>query len=342
MLISLIVFAAVLLASYFGVVVIRRWSIANGVLDIPNERSSHDTPMPTGGGLVLVLVGLLSYLLISGFSGHHFAPGYFVGAILIAVVSWLDDLYSIAVPWRLLTHSVAASLVILDVGFWHEIYVPIMDSNLELGTIGAGLTFFWIVWMVNAYNFMDGIDGIAASQAVIAGTGWLLLGLLLGYNGIYFYSGILIFASMGFLIHNWQPAKIFMGDVGSSFLGFTLAAMPLLALKEKAENASIMPLAAIVFVWFFLFDTALTFFVRVFKGKKFWSAHRDHIYQKLTISGLSHKSASLLYAFLSALSVAAFLLWLGIRGWSDFLFLSVMTIGTLILVVLATQRPRAY
>lgn len=338
MLIQFLAFAGALITSYFGVAIVKRWSIANGIFDVPNERSSHKVPMPLGGGLVIVLIGLLSYVLISVFYDYRFAPGYFAGAVLIAVVSWLDDLYSIPVGFRLLTHSVAAGAVIWDLGFWRQIYVPALDANLELGTIGVVLTFVWIVWMVNAYNFMDGIDGIAASQAITACTGWFLLGLFLGYNGIYFYCGILIFVSLGFLIHNWQPAKIFMGDVGSSFLGFTLAVMPLLVLDKETSNAPIITLAAIVFVWFFLVDTILTFLLRVLSGKKFWYGHREHFYQKLVISGLSHKSATMLYGFLSAVSVAVFILWLDFRGRLDFLLLFVIVICTVIPVLLAITR----
>lgn len=337
-LILLIAFSAALFTSYFGVGIVRRWSIANDIFDVPNERSSHTVPMPLGGGLVIVLIGLLSYVLISFFYSHQFAPGYFAGAILIALVSWIDDLYSIPVGLRLFTHSAAAIAVIWDLGFLYEIYVPLLDINLEVGTIGAALTFLWIVWMINAYNFMDGIDGIAASQAIIACTGWVLLGLIFGYKGVYSYGGILICVSFGFLIHNWQPAKIFMGDVGSSFLGFTLSVMPLLALDENAANAPIVALASFVFVWFFLFDTIFTFLLRLFSGKRFWYAHRDHIYQKLIISGFSHKSTTLLYILLSAISVASFIIWLDFRGRLDFLLFFIIAICTIVLVLITIKR----
>lgn len=107
---------------------------------------------------------------------------------------------------------------------------------------------------------MDGIDGLAGLQAILAGIGWFVFSIFLGIGGVYLFSGVLIFASLGFLIHNWRPAKVFMGDVGSAFLGFTFAAMPLIAAAEAPERLSLLPVAAVSFLWFFVFDTGFTFF----------------------------------------------------------------------------------
>jgi UDP-N-acetylmuramyl pentapeptide phosphotransferase/UDP-N-acetylglucosamine-1-phosphate transferase len=217
----------------------------------------------------------------------------------------LDDLFSVSVFWRFLCHGLSAFLIVWSLGYWETIYLP-FAGTIHLGQFGIVFTILWIVWMINAYNFMDGIDGIAAIQAVTGGIGWLVIGILSGIETAGFYGGVIAFSSLGFLIHNWQPAKIFMGDVGSAFLGFSFAALPLLAKNERPEDVSflpLLPLIAISLVWLFLFDTVLTFFRRIFKGEKVWQAHRGHIYQKLVISGYSHQFVSVLYGITSFLTI---------------------------------------
>ncbi len=325
MLIKLITFAAAFLLSYFGVEYFRRWSIKKGIVDLPNERSSHAVPTPRGGGIVIVAVCLVFYVLISVIYTHHFAWGYFAGAILIALISWLDDLHSISFAWRFLVHSAAAALVIFDLGFLHSLYIPAIGYSMTLGISGMILTLLWIVWLINAYNFMDGIDGIAGLQAVLAAIGWYALGMFLGESGIYFYSGVLAVASLGFLIHNWPPAKIFMGDVGSSFLGFTFAVMPLLALDRVSDNAVFLPIASILLIWFFVFDAALTLFVRLFGRKKIWNAHREHIYQRRIIAGASHRSVTLLYGAFTSIVIFSAAVAIIYRGISE-IFLVFITL----------------
>ena len=151
---------------------------------------------------------------------------YISGAILIAIISWLDDLYSIPVGVRFLFHSLAALLVIFGNDPSGNIYIPVLGI-IEIGKFGYLLWYLWIVWLINAYNFMDGIDGIAGLQAVSAGIGWAFVGYLQGSIEIEIYGAVIAASCAGFLIFNWQPAKIFMGDVGSAFLGYTFAVFPI-------------------------------------------------------------------------------------------------------------------
>lgn len=305
--IALLIFPAALVFSYFGVRLIRDWSLKRGVLDVPNERSSHITPTPRGGGIVLVSVALAFYLLISFLYPATFSWGYLAGAVIIAVISGLDDIYSVSMIWRFLAHSLAAFLVIADKGYWHEIVLPGTEMTVGLGFFGTILIFLWIVWLINSYNFMDGIDGIAGVQAAVAGFGWLGVGWLTGVNDIALFGGVILFSSLGFLFHNLHPARIFMGDVGSAFLGFTFAAMPLLARPNSAKPDTLLPLAGVVFVWFFLFDSIVTRLRRVFRGEKVWIAHREHLYQRLVSSGLSHSFVSMIYGGMTVIITASIL-----------------------------------
>ena len=331
--IELLIFSFSFFGSYVGVALFRVLSSKRGMLDIPNDRSLHEMPVPRGGGLVIVLISLFFYCFISIYVTNSVSWGYVIGSILVAAISWMDDLYSISSIIRFPVHTAAALLVIWDLGYWNSVYMPVAGFTLQMETVGAALSFFWIVWMINAYNFMDGIDGIAGLQAVIAGTGWLVFAYIFGYESIYLFSGVVLFASLGFLIHNWHPAKVFMGDVGSAFLGFTFAVMPFLAVKERPGNAAVIPIIAVSFVWFFIFDTISTFLFRLINGDKVWTAHRRHLYQRLVLSGESHGTVALLYGLLAATLGAAAIGFAIFRGNFEYLLLSCIVILTIILLL---------
>lgn len=311
---ELLVFGSALLATYIGVKAFRRWSLQWGMLDVPNDRSSHESPTPRGGGLIVVVVSLFFYVIITYFLTNNFRWTYMIAACLVASISWLDDLYSVSFFLRLCVHSVAAAILIWGVGFSHDIYIPALSTSVDVGRAASVIAFLWIVWMVNAYNFMDGIDGLAASQAIVAGFAWLIAGYIFRSRSIYLFGGILAFSSIGFLIHNWSPAKIFMGDVGSAFLGFTFAAIPMIAATEEPEKSPLVFFAGVSFVWFFLFDTVFTFFRRAFRREKVWQAHRGHLYQNIATRKSSHSYVTLLYAAFTAVVSGSVLIGILFRG----------------------------
>jgi UDP-N-acetylmuramyl pentapeptide phosphotransferase/UDP-N-acetylglucosamine-1-phosphate transferase len=301
--------------SWAGVRFYRAWSERKGIVDVPNERSSHAAPTPRGGGVVIAAVCLGGYALAAYSGGHRISWGYLAGAMLIVTISWLDDVKSVSSLSRLLCHAVAAVVVVADAG-----PMPIgsfsptagFEVDWPIDLIAKSITVFWIVWLVNAYNFMDGIDGIASLQAVLAAAGWAVLAAATGASLTSAFSTIVMAASLGFLLQNWQPAKIFMGDSGSAFLGYTFAVMPLLAARDQPDAAAKFATVSVLFVWFFVFDSVLTFFVRLFNREKVWRPHRKHLYQRLVIAGNSHGLVSTLYGVMTAVtiatSLAAFLL----------------------------------
>ena len=303
--IGLFIFTAIFCVSFLGVGLYRRWGVKNNVLAMPNERSSHTEPTPHGAGIVIVIICLATYIPISIFISGTFSWGYFGGAFLIALISFIDDIFPIRFHWRLIVHAIAAVLLIADLETWHGIT---MLGGVKFGVLGYVLTFLWIVWMVNSYNFMDGIDGLAGLQAVIAAASWCILCRILDMQGIYYFSVIIAAASMGFLVHNMSKSRIFMGDVGSAFLGFTFAALPLLGRTLASKSPDLLPIAAVLFVWFFLFDSVVTLVRRGIRGEKVWLAHREHLFQRLVSSGLSHRFVTIIYAILaSVLSLTALL-----------------------------------
>jgi UDP-N-acetylmuramyl pentapeptide phosphotransferase/UDP-N-acetylglucosamine-1-phosphate transferase len=290
--------------SYFGVSKYSKWAIKKNILDIPNQRSSHTKPVPRGGGLIIValtLGGLSLYQILGGFSSWAVILCFSMGALMISGVSWWDDLHSLPIGIRFAGHSVAAIIGIAVFGYWHTITFPVI-GQIHLDLIGLPLTFLWIVGLTNAYNFMDGIDGIAAGQAAVSGLWWSIFGWVYAQPLLLVLGLFLACANMGFLAHNWPPARIFMGDVGSAFLGYTLAMLPLMA------NYSFLPggwdssfLAGILLNWPFLLDTIFTFLRRLANGENVLRAHRTHIYQRLVQAGYSSASITLLYTGLNIL-----------------------------------------
>lgn len=297
-------YIAVFAVSYIGVQWFRRWSLKREIIDVPNERSSHTVPTPRGGGVVIALVSILFLGSYSVLNGEGFFWAYLAGALIVALVSLIDDIRELSPVLRIVCHGLAAGLAVGAYGGFEWLWIPFYGI-VRTGVFGYALAFLWIVWLINAYNFMDGIDGIAATQTITAGIGWALIGHLYGIDGIAFYAGVLAVSGFGFLLLNWQPAKIFMGDVGSAFLGYTFAVVPLWASKKMSDPtaAAIFPWIGVFLVWFFVFDSVYTLLKRLIRGAKIWQPHREHIYQKLVIEGFQHWTVTAIYGAASLILV---------------------------------------
>lgn len=213
-----------------------------------------------------------------------------------------DDFHSLPISIRFTGHSLAAIISIAALGYWHIVSFPAI-GQVHLGLLGLPLTFYWIIGLTNAYNFMDGIDGIAAGQATVAGLWWSVYGWTYNQPFLIVLSLLLTCSSIGFLAHNWPPARIFLGDVGSAFLGYIFSILPLMASfsssTDKGWNGSL--LFGILINWPFLLDTTYTFLRRMFNRDNVFCAHRSHIYQRLVIAGYSSGFVSLLYMGLSVI-----------------------------------------
>ncbi len=299
--------------SYFGVEGVRGWAERHRILDIPNPRSSHSIPTPRGGGLVImgvtVACGLLYTAVESQISGRTFLA-YALGAVVVAAVGWQDDIRSVPNLVRFSVQGLAAVFAIINFGYLQAISIPVLGP-VPFGWLGLLFTLLWIVGSVNAFNFMDGIDGIAGGQSVVAGLGWTLLGAISGQPLISVTGLLLATTSFGFLIHNWSPARIFMGDVGSNFLGYAFAVLPIIAGRDDPR----LFLVGVLLMWPFIFDTLFTFLRRLRRGENVFAAHCSHLYQRLVIVGHSHRSVSLLYIGLALTGDLLALAWLwGVPG----------------------------
>jgi len=289
-------------ASWLAVRLATGWLRSRRVLDVPNERSSHSAPVPRGGGIALAAVTLSSLAAmafrISGPDRNQLLL-LIAGCTIIAAVSFLDDMRGVATPIRFAVQLGAAALSLAAFGVWSPVALGSTLIRLSVGA-AACLTIVWIVGLTNAYNFMDGIDLMAAGQAITAGLGWIVLGSLAGAPGLVLVGTVVAFASAGFAVHNRPPATIFMGDVGSAFLGYLFATLCLWALHRDPLLAT----GGVFLVWPFVFDTGFTFLRRARRREAVFSAHRSHLYQRLVIAGLSHLKVSSLYAALDLIGIA--------------------------------------
>ncbi len=265
-----------------------------GMLDRPNARSSHQVPTPRGGGLGLI-AGLAAGQIVFASLGGSLPPWpILVGALFIAMVGYLDDRLGELSPILRFGAQSAVAVVVIACGYRLETLPLPAPGAIPLGMLSAPLTFVWIVGVVNIYNFLDGIDGYAGAQGVLAGISVFALGAGLAPGG----TALLVSAAcLGFLAHNWQPARIFMGDVGSTSLGFLLATLPLTTVPA-ARSLSVY--ATAMFLWFFLADGVYTILKRTLAGEKPWTSHRSHLYQLWVRSGLSHSAVVLRVLCLAA------------------------------------------
>lgn len=258
-----------------------------GWLDIPNARSSHDEPTPRGGGIAIVACTILGLIVAwrAGWIGAAITVAIGGGGSLVAVVGWLDDRRSLSPLTRIGIHFLAAAWALYNLGgLDSELLFRIQIPRAALDMIALLV----IVWATNLYNFMDGIDGIAAVEALTVGAFASILLFLRGADELAFVAALLAACSLGFLVWNWSPARIFMGDVGSGFLGFAFGCLAVAA-EQHAPGSMFW---IIVLAGVFVFDATVTLLRRALHREPIHAAHRSHAYQRITRAGFTHSRAT--------------------------------------------------
>ena len=278
-----ILLSAAFLLSVAGVDLVRRYALANRIIDMPNHRSSHIEPAPRGAGLAIIVVFLtFSFVLLLWRTPSELplvaAAVIALTATAVAGVGWFDDHRSLSPLLRIAIHLLAAFLCVAYFGVPE---VPFFGVSIDLGWFGWPAAMLAMVWCANFFNFMDGIDGIAAIEAGTMAIGaWIVLSVVTPEHDLSIYLWLLVAVVAGFLLWNWSPARVFMGDAGSSFLGFLLAQFALLTSGDGASGVLNVWCWLILFGVFFV-DATVTLALRVIAGEKLSQAHCHHAYQRL-------------------------------------------------------------
>jgi Fuc2NAc and GlcNAc transferase len=255
---------------------IKNYAIKKSLIAQVNERSSHSVPTPHGGGIAISITWFIgiTYLYFDNQLEASLFYTLLIG-IIISIVSFLDDIYELSPKIRLLTQGGVAILAIALLGGLQTLEFGLFSIENQIVT--NLFAFLMIIWFINLYNFLDGINGYAGSEAVFLSFAGFLL-----FNENYLL--VLSVASLGFLYWNWNKAKIFMGDVGSTLLGYNIAVFTLYFANQEASNLWVWIILFAVF-WF---DATLTLLRRKQNGEKLSQAHKKHAYQRLTQYGWSH------------------------------------------------------
>jgi Fuc2NAc and GlcNAc transferase len=307
---------------------VRNYALKHDVVDTPSIRSSHQATMPRGGGLsiVVVFLAVIAFLFADGMMPTRYFLSLLAGVVLIGGIGFVDDHSHVPPVHRFAVHLVAALAAIYLVGGLPAL--PVGDTTVDLGWAGLILATIFLIWLTNLFNFMDGIDGIAAAEAIfIAGAA-----AVLGDTDAAGFINILLIglaaACTGFLIWNWPPARIFMGDVGSGFVGFALGVVALIS--SATEHLSIF--SWLILAGVFVSDATVTVIRRMYRGERWYEAHRSHAYQrcsrrlgshlKVTFSVVAINVVWLLPIAALAASYPGFGWWLTILAWAPLMIVT--------------------
>ncbi|MFI8747736.1 glycosyltransferase family 4 protein [Pseudomonas sp. NPDC077186] len=289
---------------------LRRYALSRSLMDIPNARSSHSVPTPRGGGVAIVLAFLAALPILALADLLHWTVMWaLLGAGAgVAVIGFLDDHGHIAARWRLLGHFVGAIWAL----FWLGGLPPLslFGISFDLGWLGHALAALYLVWLLNLYNFMDGIDGIASLEAICVCIGGALLFVLSGHAGEAALPLLMAAAVAGFLFWNFPPARIFMGDAGSGFLGVSLGILSL----QAAWVAPQLLWSWLILLGVFVVDATFTLLRRLLRGDKVYEAHRSHAYQYASRRFGRHLPVTLAVGAINLLWLLPIALWVGAGG----------------------------
>lgn len=310
-------FLAFVMSLILSLLLISRYSPLK-VLDTPNERSLHETPTPRTGGVAIILAVFIGWGFESFLYGVPETMGWIAAsALLVAGISFVDDLRELSALIRIVVHAVAAVVLIAGGLIMFE------------GWMGVLLTWFAIVWMLNLYNFMDGMDGFAGGMTLFGFSFLAFAGWLQGENEYAMFTSMVAAAALGFLCVNFPPAKIFMGDVGSATLGLIASGFSLWGINDG------------IFAWWFpvlvfspfVVDATVTLIRRGLNRERIWEAHRSHYYQRLVQMGWGHKKTVLAEYLVMVLAGASALIALTLN--EPLLVTIILAVWTLVYLLLA-------
>lgn len=295
--------------SFLATPVVRMLAHKMGAIDVPKDaRRMHDHPIPRMGGLAIFFGFLLTVLLFAQLTTQ--LRGMLLGAVIIVVLGIFDDIYSLPAKFKFVVQIIAAVIAVACGNIIEVLSNPnIFSSNpyWELGWLGWPITIIWIVAITNAVNLIDGLDGLACGVSTISSMSMLVIALVLGEGDVAILLAALAGACIGFLPFNLNPAKIFMGDTGSTFLGYVLAVVSIQGMFKMYSVISFV--APFLMLALPIFDTAFAFIRRIAHGQSPMSPDRSHVHHRLIDMGFSQKQAvAVLYVISAILGLSAVVL----------------------------------
>jgi len=317
-----------ILLSWYAVGCLIGYLVKQEMVDLPNHRTLHQGAIPRGGGLVIITGLVISLLFAAALSGRPMLFGVF--ALLLvgwSSLSWYDDAYELSAKLRLFVQLVICVISVFSFGWVSQVHGPNLFS-LPLFYFGPILTIIGLVWMANLYNFMDGLDGLAASQTIVASVTLAFWFFMFGDNALALVLLCLSAVSYGFLIWNWNPAKVFMGDVGSIGLGGFFGLIFIIGVTRY--DVSILSFFSLFAV--FIVDSTITISMRALRREKIWQPHKKHYYQRLANIGYPHTYIAL--AELTLMIICSSLATFGLI-YHDMIVLSIIAILILLTICIA-------
>ncbi|HEY7375546.1 MAG TPA: MraY family glycosyltransferase, partial [Polyangia bacterium] len=326
--------------------IVRQLAHRFGALDhARSSRKIHGKPIPRLGGVAIVIAfytPLVSLLLFQTGVGQLFLAerehvvGLFVGGLAIAALGLYDDLRG-ANAWKKFLVQFAVAALLYRLGFRIEVLANPLGSPIALGWLSLPFTMFWIVGVINALNLIDGLDGLAGGVALVAITTTFLVSMQRGHPLMMLFTSALAGAIVGFLLYNFNPASIFMGDTGSMFLGFVLSATAIQT-NQKSTTAVAVLIPAIA-LGLPIMDTLLAIARRALRGRPLFQADKEHIHHRLIAAGLTHRQAVLvLYGFCVLLGGAALVLTFANSGQAALLLVVLALVAFIFLRTLGFMR----
>jgi len=291
----IIIVLSAFVVAYFSTPLAIKAAYKLGAIDKPDQRKVHNQTMPRLGGLAIFLAFMIVTLISSW--GNAAFYGILAGGLIVFLVGMLDDMYQLS-PWIKLLGQCLAAVVAMYFGVIVHFVTNPFDGLLALGYLSLPLTFLWIVGVTNAINLIDGLDGLAGGVSAIAAATMGIVSLLHGQTAVAITAFILVAAIAGFLPYNFHPARTFMGDGGSNFLGFVLAC---LAIMGTAKSAALISLfVPIVILGIPIFDTFFAIIRRIYKRAPIFMPDKDHLHHRLMALGMSHRRSVLIIYGISA------------------------------------------
>ncbi|ALA59877.1 Glycosyl transferase, family 4, conserved region [Nitrospira moscoviensis] len=313
------------------------------LLDHPNERSLHDRPTPRTGGLAVLLSAGVGFglILLSDVVTLKSVDMWIMGATaVLAAVSFCDDRWGLPPLLRLCIHVAAAIGVVVGGGLVLEAISVPFAGEIRIGWVALPVTVLFLVWMTDLYNFMDGMDGFAGGMTMLGFAVLAYFGWQSGNPFIFVTASVLSAGAAGFLFHNFPPARIFMGDVGSVPIGFLSGSLAVLGMRERSFDLWV----PLVLFSPFVVDATMTLIRRTWKGERIWEAHRTHYYQRLVLAGWGHRRTVLVEYGLMLLCGALAVLYHGGTEWQQAgVLLAVAAVygGVIVGVQLVERRVRS-